>query len=151
MAKSHEAFFQRMVKVLNDGDYAEYEKLLSEDYVEEYPQSGEVIKGPKNSRAIRENYPGAPLVGVDGTSARLAGTEARWVMTQTFTSVRVGGSGATGTAALLTNYPDGSRWWVVVMYELRGDRLVRGTFFFAPEFEAPDWRKPYRENANARS
>ena len=145
MLTDHEAFLKRVMNALNEADYDEYEALLTEDYVEEYPQSGEVIRGPKNSRAIRERYPGGPLVNVDTPSARVAANEARWVRTPTFTFVRAEGTGNKGTAALKTRYPDGSIWWVVVMYERRGERMARATFFFAPTFEAPEWRKPYTE------
>jgi hypothetical protein len=39
-------------------DIEAQERLLSDDFVEEYPQSGEVIRGKDNRRAIMENYPG---------------------------------------------------------------------------------------------
>ena len=145
MPIDHEAFLRRVMNALNENDYDSYEALLADDYVEEYPQSGEIIRGPKNSRAIREHYPGGPLGNVDSASARVAGTEAAWVRTPTFTFVRAQGTGDKGTAALKTRYPDGSIWWVVVVYELRGDRMARATFYFAPTFEAPEWRKPYTE------
>ena len=34
--------------------------LMHDDYVEEYPQSGERIRGKDNARTIYENYPGIP-------------------------------------------------------------------------------------------
>jgi hypothetical protein len=145
---NHEALLKRVLNALNEGHYDEYEALLTVDYVEEYPQSGEVICGPKNSRAIRERYPGGPLEGgVDSSSARLAATEARWLRTPAYTFVRAEGTGNVGTAAVKTRYPDGSIWWAVVLYELRSDKLARATIFFAPTFEAPDWRKPYVDSA----
>jgi hypothetical protein len=147
LATDHEALLKRMMNALNAADYAAYEAMLTEDYVEDYPQSGEVIRGPKNSRAIREQYPGARLVNVDTASARVAATEAGWLRTPTFTFVRAEGAGNKGTAALKTRYPDGSIWWIIMLYELRADRLARATFFFAPTFEAPEWRKPYVDSS----
>jgi hypothetical protein len=38
-------------------------------------------------------------------------------------------------------------WWVVTLYELRGELVAKSTAFFAPLFEAPAWRKQYTENA----
>jgi hypothetical protein len=143
MPHTHEVLIQRVVAALNAGDYDEYEKLLTDDYLEEYPQSGEVIRGRKNSRAIREHYPGGPLQGGDRATARLAATDARWVRTPAFTVVRIEGTGNVGAGALRTRYPDGSLWWVVIFYELRGDRIARGTFFFAREFAPPEWRTPF--------
>ncbi len=143
---SHEVFSARMAKAMNERNYDEYESLLTEDYVGEYPQSGEVIHGPKNARAIIEQYPGTlPKDTLDVKSARIAATDARWVRTPTFTFVRAEGSGNVGVSAMRARYPDGSLWWVVNFYELRDDRLARSTTFFAPAFEAPEWRKPFVE------
>jgi hypothetical protein len=41
--------------------------------------------------------------------------------------VTVQGRGDAGTITLRTRYPDGKWWWVIVIYELRGDRIVRAT------------------------
>jgi len=146
MAPDHEVFNARIAKAMNERNYDEYEALLTEDYVGEYPQSGEVIRGPKNARAIIEQYPGGlPDRPVDTASARIAATEARWLRTPTFTVVRVEGTGNVGFNASKGRYPDGSVWWVINYYELRDGRLARSTTFFAPTFEAPEWRKPYVE------
>src|SRR5437667_3650341 len=58
MPTAHEVFNTRFVKAMNERNYDEYEALLTDDYVGEYPQSGEVIRGAKNARAIVEHYPG---------------------------------------------------------------------------------------------
>ena len=144
MPTPHEIFNARITKAMNERNYDEYETLLTEDYVGEYPQSGEVIHGPKNARAIIEQYPGSfSKDAVDVTSARIAASDARWVRTPTFTFVRAEGSGNVGVSAWKSRYPDGSAWWVINFYELRDGRLARSTTFFAPTFEAPDWRKPF--------
>jgi hypothetical protein len=144
MPTAHEDFNARYVKAMNERDYDEYEALLTEDFVGEYPQSGEVIHGPKNARAIVEQYPGRlPEGNIDTQSTRIAATEARWVRTPAFTFVRAEGSGNVGVSAMRARYPDGSLWWVVNFYELRGDRMARSTTFFAPAFEAPEWRKAF--------
>jgi len=146
MSTDHEAVIKRLLTSLNESNYDEYEKLLTEDYVEEYPQSGEVIRGPKNSRAIREQYPGGALQDrIETASSRVAATEARWLRTPTFTVVRAEGTGNVGFSAMQSRYPDGSTWWVINFYELRGGRLARSTTYFAPLFEPPEWRKLYVE------
>jgi SnoaL-like domain len=152
MAADHHAIITRLVKTLNEQNYDLWETLVTEDYFEEYPQSGEVIRGPKNVRAAVENYPqGLAKDSLDMSDARVAATDARWVRTPTFTFVRVEGSGNVGTAAFKARYPNGSTWWIVILYELRGDRLAKATAFFAPIFEAPEWRKPYVETTGARA
>jgi len=62
-----------------------------------------------------------------------------------FTFVRVEGNGNVGTAIFKARYPDGSIWWVVALYELRAGKFAHTTMFFAPIFEAPDWRQPFVE------
>ena len=150
MPTAHEVFNTRFVKAMNERNYDEYEALLTDDYVGEYPQSGEVIRGAKNARAIVEQYPGGlPEDNIDTRSTRIAATDARWVRTPTFTFVRAEGTGNVGVSAVRARYPDGSAWWVVNFYELRDGRLARSTTFFAPAFEAPDWRKPFVEQREA--
>jgi hypothetical protein len=144
MPSTHEIFNARIAKAMNERNYEEYEALLTEDYVGEYPQSGEFIHGAKNARAIIERYPGG--LGdraVDTASARIASNESRWVRTPTFTVVKAEGTGNVGFSAHKGRYPDGSVWWVINFYELRDGRMARSTTFFAPTFEAPEWRKPY--------
>ena len=144
MPISHEEFNARIAKAMNERNYDDYEALLTDDYVGEYPQSGEVIRGPRNARAIIEQYPGSlPKDTLDMKSARIAATDARWLRTPTFTVVRAEGTGNLGVSAMKTRYPDGSAWWVINFYELRDGRLARSTTFFAPTFDAPDWRKPF--------
>jgi len=147
----HLAIYTRVLKALNECNYDEWESLVTDDYVEEYPQSGEIVRGSKNARAVLENYPGGglPKDGLDVLGARVAATEARWVKTPTFTFVRVEGTGNLGTAAFKARYPNGSVWWVIVLYELRGDKVAKSTAFYAPVFEAPEWRKPWVEHREA--
>ncbi|MDP9275144.1 MAG: nuclear transport factor 2 family protein, partial [Chloroflexota bacterium] len=117
MPIDHSAIQRRIMKALNEHNLDEWETLVTEDYIEEYPQSGEVIRGRKNVRAVIENYPGGLLDdGLDVSSARMAATEAQWVKTPTFTFVRVEGTGNVGTAAFKARYPDGSLWWVIILY-----------------------------------
>jgi len=149
---SHEGVLGRLARALNDRNYDDFEAVLTHDYFEEYPQSGEVIRGRKNVRAVREYYPGGlPEDGVQLSSARIAAAEARWLRTPAFTFVRAEGTGNTGTATFKARYPDGSIWWIVSLYELRGDQLARATLYFAPLFEAPEWRKPYVDSKSARA
>jgi len=61
----------------------------------------------------------------------------------------VDGSGDRGTALNRVRYPDGSRWWAVNIYELRDGKVAHSRSFFAPEFEPPDWRAPFREAPEA--
>ena len=144
MPVDHRALLERWVAAMNRRDYDTVEKTFTDDLVQEYPQSGEVIRGRNNFRAILENYPsGLPDQAIDMPSLRVAATDQLKVVAPFFTVVRVEGAGNVGTFALKTRYPDGSVWWTIGLYELRDGRVARATMFFAPEFEAPAWRAPF--------
>jgi hypothetical protein len=40
-------------------------------------------------------------------------------------------------------YPDGAEWIVVTIVELHDGRIRHETAYFAPPFEAPDWRREW--------
>lgn len=142
------AVFERVADLMNRQDWDGFSTVYTEDYVEEYPQSGEIIRGRANAVAVRQNYPGGFVNrAVDTASARVAGSDA-WVMTPRFTVVRAEGSGNAGTVMWRVLYPDGSTWWIVALYELRDDRVARATMFFAPVFDPPEWRAPYRDRVS---
>ena len=135
-----------LIDRINRHDWAAIEELVHPDYVEEYPQSGERIRGFANLRKILENYPGGLEGGrVDPESVRLVADEERWVMTPTFTVLRVVASSDVSTVTLLARYADGSEWYMIGLWELKAGRLWRGTTYYAPRFEAPEWRAQYVE------
>jgi ketosteroid isomerase-like protein len=117
-------------------------EILHDDVVFEYPQSGERFRGVANVKAQFENYPdldpgGSELTEVIGEDA--------YALTPSYTVIRVEGSGAQGTAVIRVRYPDDSRWWAINLFEVRDGRIVRSRSYFAPDFEAPEWRAPFRE------
>jgi hypothetical protein len=135
--------FERVADLMNRRDWDAFPTVFHEDYVEEYPQSGEVVRGLANAVAVRRDYPGG-TGGVDTASARVVESE-RWAMTSMFTIVRLESGSDSATAVYRVRYPDGSIWWLTALWELRGDKIARGTLLFAPTFDPPDWREPYRE------
>ena len=146
MAVDHKALFERVADLMNRQDWDAFGSVFTEDYVEEYPQSGEAIRGLRNAVAVRRDYPGGSVGGgVDTSTARVTSGETAWALTPRFTLVRLEGGGETATVIFKSRYPDGSTWWLTAIYELRGDKISRATMLFAPTFDPPDWRTPYRE------
>jgi hypothetical protein len=143
----HRVIIDAVVKAMNTNDFTLYDRLFTEDFVEEYPQSGELIRGPANARWILENYPGAKDLprAVETESVRNLAGDAMRVMAPTFSVVRIEGGGTNGSVALKGIYPDKSVWWIIVLYQLRGDRICRSSTFFAPEFPPPEWRAGHIE------
>jgi hypothetical protein len=142
----HDALHRRLIEIHNAQAWDRLGEVFTEDVVEEYPQSGEVFQGLANIQAVRANYPRLrEMTGtVDSATAALAATDEKWVMTPLYTAIRLEGSGDMATAVHRITYPDRSRWWNVSIYRLRGGRIAHVFAYFAPEFEAPDWRAPYR-------
>ena len=131
----------RFYEELNRRDLDAATQLVHPDFSEQWPQSGERVVGPRNLRAIIENYPG----GISFDTPAYHGRDEEWAMAPNFTVVRITDSGNSGTAVIKVRYPDGSEWWMIALFEIKDDRLYRQTTFFAAPFEAPEWRAQWVE------
>ena len=150
MPVDHQALSERYAVALARGDLSVIEEVFTEDFIDEYPQSGEIIRGRNSLRAMMEHRPGLTSdTGPDLSTVRARAGDEHKVLAPLFTVVRVQGRGDAGTTTLRARYPDGSWWWIVVVYELRDGRIARSTSFFAPQFEAPAWRAPFVERREA--
>jgi hypothetical protein len=105
----------------------EQSELAADDFVEEWPQSGELIRGRDNARAINDNYPQMTGSTPSMKLRRLSGEGAHWVVEGTI------------------DYGDGTPVSYVGIAELRDGKLVRMTEYFANPFEAPAWRSQWVE------
>jgi ketosteroid isomerase-like protein len=106
------------------GDWKAAASHLHEDFVQEWPQSGERIRGAENALAIDRNFPG----GMPSMTTR-----------------RVVASGDLAIAETELTYADGSRYLGVSVMEFRDGRIVRETDFFAEPFAPPQWRSQWVE------
>jgi hypothetical protein len=106
---------------------AQYE-MAADDYVQEWPQSGERIRGRDNALAINTNYPSMPGGHTPHASLRrvLEPGEA-WVIEGTI------------------DYGDGVPVSSVSIVEMRDGKVVRQTDYFANPFPAPEWRRQWVE------
>jgi hypothetical protein len=145
MAEPAKDFFQRYVRAIAQGDFDALEQMIHPEYTGEYPQSGERFHGFAALRAQLENYPGGrPAAPVDDPQTRVLGDEKRWAITPGYTVVPLAGP-ERYTTVTRAPYPDGSRWWVVSILTLKDDKVWHAETYFAPEFEAPEWRKGFVE------
>jgi ketosteroid isomerase-like protein len=139
---SNEEIVRRYYQAQAAHDYDSAGALRDPDWLVEWPQSGERIRGNANVRAIMENWPdGRP----SGLSVRVVGSEDEWVVTPSNTIHRVVGSGDYWFADGTSLYPDGSTWFLSVLIQLRDGKVYRETCYFAPPFEAPAWRAAWVE------
>ena len=70
---------ERFMRALVDNDFDSQDALIHPDYLDHYPQSGEVIRGVANRRAIVESYPGRAEAGVAVSSERVSGAGEQWL------------------------------------------------------------------------
>ena len=125
----------------NRRDFDGIKDLLHDGYTQEWPQSGERIRGYENQRAVQENYPGLPDIDVK----KVHGSEDRWLTTPSYTLLRVTGTGDQYTAEQRIRYPSGEEWWGVAIMEFRDGRIIRLTNYFGPPFPPAEWRAPWVE------
>jgi hypothetical protein len=138
----HQQLFGDFSTVLSSQQWDRLGDFVQDDATIEYPQSRERFRGLANIRAQFENYPDLGP-GSSQLQEVIGGTT--YALTPTYTVIGIQGTGDRGTAIIRVQYPDGSWWWVVNVYELRDGRIARFRAFFAPDFDAPDWRAPFRE------
>jgi predicted SnoaL-like aldol condensation-catalyzing enzyme len=111
-------------KALAAGDWETASRYLHDDFVQEWPQSGERIVGRDNAVAINQNFPGG-------------------LPTMRFRRTLAGGDLALLEVEL--TYADGSRYLGVSVIELRDGKAVKETDYFAQPFPAPEWRAQWVE------
>jgi ketosteroid isomerase-like protein len=138
----HQHVMGGLGEVITTHDWDRLGEFVAADAVFEFPQSGERFRGIANIRATFEKYPDMGP-GTSHLHEIIGGTT--YALTPTYTIIGINGSGDRGTAVIRIQYPDGSWWWATNLYEIRHGRISRSRTFFAPDFDAPEWRAPYRE------
>ena len=111
-------------KAFETGDWEGAGERLHDDFVQEWPQSGERIVGRASAIAINRNFPGGmPAMKVRRTVA----------------------SGDLAVLEVELTYADGSRYLGVSVLELRDGKIAKETDYFAQPFPAPQWRAQWVE------
>jgi ketosteroid isomerase-like protein len=113
-----------MWAALASGDWRAAGEYLHDDFVQEWPQSGERIVGRENAMSINRNFPG----GLPKASLR-----------------RTIAEGNLAVSEVELRYADGSVYQGVNIVELRDGRIARETDYFAQRFEPPQWRAQWVE------
>src|SRR5215216_1789774 len=108
---------ERYFQTFERQDLDAMEELLHEDYLEEFPQSGEGIRGRHNWRSVNENFPG--LLNMTDHSCVV--------------------SGDLGVLTMTLEY-NGNRVYVCEIVDFQDGKLRRARAYFAEPFEAPQWR-----------
>ncbi|MGZ8474629.1 MAG: nuclear transport factor 2 family protein [Candidatus Limnocylindria bacterium] len=103
-------------------------ELAAPDMVQEWPQSGERIRGLDNIAAINQGYEGATGTAPKMTLRRILKPGAAWVVESTI------------------DYGDGTPVSFVSIIETNAEgKIVKQTDYFANPFPAPEWRQKWVE------
>jgi ketosteroid isomerase-like protein len=113
---------EQLWALLERSDWEAAKQLLHPDFVQEWPQSGERIRGADNSMAVNQNYPGFPKM----------------------TPRRTVAGGDVAVTEVVLDY-GGQIYHAVSIFEFKDDKIVRETDYFASPFEAPKWREQWVE------
>ncbi len=143
-ARTNRDVVDRYADAMRAGDMDARGALLSDDFVEVYPQSGERFRGPENARAVIERYPDRDSMSPPAVD-ELIGVEDRWVVTPSFTALKVAGGGEAYTVVGRITYANGEEWHMVQLLRVSDGFIRHMTTYFAPAFDPPEWRAPYRE------
>ena len=124
MSEQTRALIERYWALMNANDFRAVGGLLADDFVLDYPQSGERIRGRERNALINERYPSpgpwhftVDRVLVDGDRA--------------VTDVRVRGAAVEARA--------------ISFFELREGRIKQITEYWPEPFPAPEWRAGWAE------
>ena len=142
---SARSLVERWLDAMNRQDFVAIRSMMHPDFVDEMPQSGERTVGADNLIATLQNYPGVDQMRDAMQNPQLLGAEDRWVMGPNFRVVQVVGDADSYTATAAVRYPDGSYWHMIVIARLKDGLIHRTTTFYAPDFDAPEWRASWVE------
>lgn len=123
---------RRIRSVIETGDLETYSQaqfeMQAEDAVQEWPQSGERIRGRDNIKAINDNYPASTGTSPTVSLRRILQPGKAWVIES------------------VIDYGDGVPVSFVAIVETNDEgKVSRETDYFASPFEAPEWRKQWVE------
>ena len=122
MAENTAGVIDQLWAMMEKQDWDAAIDLYAEDAVEEWPQSGERIRGRENIMAINKNYPGFHKLTPRRTLA----------------------TGDIVVSEIVLDY-DGQIYNGISVFELKDDKIVKQTDYFAAPFDAPGWRAQWVE------
>ena len=128
----NDALERKLRDLYSSGDIQELARqvaeLGAEDMVQEWPQSGERIRGRDSIVAVNQQYEGATGSVPSLTLRRIVKPGEAWIVEGTI------------------DYGDGTPVSLVSILEADADgKITRETDYFANPFQAPEWRRKWVE------
>ena len=122
-ARKNRKTIEKFVDCLNNHNMEDFYELFHDDYIEEYPQSGERIRGKDNLRKVYENFKDLPEVKAYSLEC----------------------SGNLGVLEMLLDYPQGGTYNACEIIKFKNGKITHLKAYFAQPFEAADWRSEWVE------
>ena len=119
---ANEEIVQQLIDGLNAKDVSVMDQVFTDDSEMVWPQSGELIRGAANRRAVYGAFPALP----------------------TITPHRMVSSGDLVTAEATLDY-GGDAYEVVFIFEFRDGRIARETAYWTKPFPPAEWRAAWVE------
>ena len=127
MSENNKAAVDRYWRTVGTADWEGATAVMHDDFVEEWPQSGERIRGGANWLSMITAHPTPPAIN----AMRTWGGGDLWVTHAEFDYMR-----------------DGSPpWQVLAVLECRDGKIARLTQVFGAPFEAAEWRSEWVERS----
>jgi ketosteroid isomerase-like protein len=124
ISQSSKRVVEQFWKAMQSNDFSAVGELLHEEYLLEWPQSGERVRGRENFVAINENYP----------------AHGRWE----FTVHRILAEGDEVVSDV--DVTDGViRGRVITFSRIQDGKILHQTEFWPDPFKAADWRSEWVE------
>jgi ketosteroid isomerase-like protein len=139
--QGHRVRVERFFDCFNRRDLDGLREVVHQDFVQEWPQSRERIRGLANLQAVLANYPGLPDIDVK----KIHGSGDRWLLSPSSTLLRVTRTGDQYTTEQLVHYPNGEEGHVVGIFEFRDGKVANLTNYFAAPFNPAEWRSRWVE------
>lgn len=129
------------MEALQRWDFDALDRLRHSDWVAEWPQSGERIRGSENDRQANLSYGGQARAEVTHTM----GKTSEWAISPSNTLVQVRGAGPLWFVEAVNHYSSGPVH-VFGVFEFKDDLVHRETIYFANPCEVPAWRRGWVES-----
>ncbi len=121
--RSHRQVVEDYFSAVRAHDFGALSDTRHDDFIQEWHQMGERTRGKPNARLINENHPGLPKPTIRRTH-----------------------EGPDLCVAETTlEYPDGSVWQAVNIFEFKDGLVARQTDYFGAPLTAPAWRAKWVE------
>ena len=144
--EGNRATVQRYAEAIRTGNWEAAAAMLHPDYVCEFPQTGELIRGRANFEAIYSRFPGGlpetehlETVGGEKPMVHVAPQQFGLPI------ITVSGGSDTYTVTGKARYMDGEEYHIISILHLRDMQIIKEKMFWAPPAEAPEWRREFVE------